>query len=175
MPLLDSLQRILDLEEPFEEAHKKLVNTYMIVNNTRVLKVLRFYELYNSIACECLETKKEIEVVVDKLDAFLPKSGVYRLKNQSLIKITKYPIRQWLRSFSPSFYKIAWVDKIHKDFNDNYLSEIINQEPLGVYVTSFGVVEYNNIKIGKILANKNIECTNLNFKQEIIDWNNYAQ
>jgi hypothetical protein len=167
MSLFTELQRIMDLEYPEEEANKKLVDTIMFVNG-KLEHILKFYVPENIVLVRDYNLCCEVQKTVKTLEVYLPEAGVYPSPKGYYVIITKIPKRQWLKSFSTSFYS---VDIVGGDVEtNNVLTEISKVKKCNIFVTSQGYIFYWKQIIGYIQDSKTIICTNKAFKQELIDW-----
>jgi hypothetical protein len=156
------IQEIMDLPQPKEEAEKKLVGTYMIVNGTPEL-IKGFDYVQNTVI-----TNNKI-IKVKTIAPWLPESGLYITKKGDPWYITKVPKRQWLKSFAFSFYEIqdlsGWVE-------DPKLEDVHECKRVSIGVDKCGQIFHNKTHIGYI-EKSNIVCTNSLYEQELRDWNNY--
>ena len=169
MTYLEHLQRILDLDDPIQEARKKLGNTYMAVNGVLLL-IGDFFDTAMSV--ENKEGKTEELTKIETLETFLPDSGVYHCKKGYSVLLLRLPKRQWLRSLSFTFYKRKWLSgKEYKgwqrDLYDNRYTHT------NIFEDGKHKLWWWDIPIG--YKNKGgIVCTDSNFEQELRDWSRDA-
>jgi len=163
----DSLQELFPgLNNVLSEANKKLVNTYCFLDG-KIQKCREFREggkvsYYNDTNTEMCK------VVVKTFDIWLPESGLYQLEDGSIFLVMKQPNRQWARSFSDSFYEVILVSG---KFSDNmFYNQLAHAKKLDLAVTKERYIFWWNHLIGYIKDTNNIVCTNIAFKQELIDW-----
>ena len=162
MSLKSELQKIINLDNPFNEASKKLYGTWMLVNGV-IVQIRQFEEhtayFYNENGDSCKE-------IVKTLETWLPESGNYKLSTGNFVTIIKTAKRQWLKSFHDSFYSIHVEGK--KPLN--YLNEIAHTKKQDILVDKNKTIWWWNTTIGYVKNHKTIVCTNKNFIQELIDW-----
>jgi hypothetical protein len=167
MSMLSDLQTIMDMNDPWAEARKKLVGVWMFVNG-KLVYIVDFSKPDNGVFINYNEGDREF-VKNPKLEVWLPESGLYQV-DKILLTISKVPKRQWLKSFSSSFYTINTPDKspLPKDFK---IGDIERAKKLDIAVDKHARVWYWENLIGYIKDSSNIVCTNLVYKQELLDWN----
>jgi hypothetical protein len=170
LPLRTALTRILNLEEPFSEASKKLQNTWMFVNDE-----LQFVKEFLDNNCVCIRnftTEKTEKVKVRTLDVWLPEAGVYALSSGNHVLITKLPKRQWLKSFSDSYYRMSLFG--NKDQKGSLYKEASKSKKQNIYVDQDKYIWWWDVKIGFVNSSHSLKCTNQHYEQELRDWNRNA-
>lgn len=165
--LMKELQRVFDMKEPWDEAKKKLHETWVIVNGEPV-KILEFYGTDSSIV-DAKQTNGEIKAIsVETLELFLPESGIYSDGKVGLL-VVKLPKRQWQKSFSDLFYKVRTVTKEAALIPKNYLDIIYKGKRQDIFVDGKKNIWFWENLVGKI-DKGNIVCLDMNFEQELRDW-----
>lgn len=172
MSILSELQRIMELDNPLTEAHKKLAETYMFVNGELSL----VFDLTSSNKIGVYLKNGDKSYILDKniqtLDVWLPETGLYFDSKGSLIYVSKVPKRQWLRSYSPNFYNSIHVET-KNGVKWTSLSDVAKSKKHDIAVDSRGNIWHHTMKIGYVKDSQTYTCTNQMFKQELIDWNNH--
>ena len=170
--LFKELTRIMDLTHPEEEAKKKLSKTYMILNG-KVAFISEFSIGHNQVVVYDNFTAKSDIVTVETLKTFLPEAGLYQLKNGNLYLLLKIPKRQWLKSFSYTFYKMVCL---YEECPQAYepLNDIYNISKKDIAVSGNGIIYYWGKAIGFIKNSNTITCSNINYHQELTDWSRDA-
>lgn len=170
MTILSSLQEIMDLKDPWDEAKKKLTGTWMWCDGT--IQYIRAFLDNTHISTIDTVTNEGKNLLVKDLKVWLPETGIYPFANGDWIYLQKLPKRQWLRSFSESFYEIQLKEtkqKLKKD-SKYYIKELANSKKVDIYVTPEKLIYWRNICIGHIKNEEELVCTNTHFSQELIDW-----
>lgn len=171
MSLLSELQLLFELPDPYAEAHKKLVGTWCVVNG----KCVKIDNVDSSGVVFQDEAGKQHALAGNKVDSFnlwLPEAGLYPLKDKGYAwLIVKVPKRQWLRSYSGSYYKVSAVGLgTGQAPGPMFPSSILASLRSDFFVDKFNKIWFWNNPIGHIEKNGDVVCTDLNFKQEILDW-----
>ena len=163
----DSLRELFPgLNNVLSEANKKLASTYCFLNG-KIQKCREFREggvvyHYNDTQTEMIKTN------ITSFNIWLPESGLYQLADGSIFLVMKQPNRQWARSFSDSFYEVILVSG---KFSDNmFYDQLAHAKKLDLAVTKERYIFWWNHLIGYIKDTNTIICTNMAFKQELIDW-----
>jgi hypothetical protein len=166
MSLAKCLSQVLDLPVAIaaKEAQSKLSQTYMLINGELI-----FVQEASGTYLETLRgrsSKTFGESDVDTLEVWLPKTGVYYRKgtNQAVL-LSRRPMRQWKRSFSPSFYGVEFLN--NADFSLDQLDINSHQE---FWVASNKNIMYFTKPIGYVKNSSEIICTVPYFQQELTDW-----
>jgi hypothetical protein len=168
LPLRTALTRILNLEEPFTEASKKLQNTWMFVNEE--IQFVKEFLDNNCIYIKNYTTDKTEKVKVKTLDVWLPEAGIYALSSGNHVLITKLPKRQWLKSYSDSYYRMAlYGDKYQKG---SIHKEASKSKKQNIYVDEHKYIWWWDTPIGHVNNSNSIKCTNQHYSQELKDWLN---
>lgn len=170
LPLRTALTKILNLEDPFNEAEKKLRHTWMFVNDE--LQYIHEFQDGNIILVLDPSTNKASKIKVKTLEAWLPEAGVYPLPNGNFVLLTKLPKRQWLKSFSDTYYRMSlYGDNPQADSMHRQMSKVKKQN---IYVDPNKVIWWWDIKIGFVNSACSLKCTNQHYEQELRDWNRNA-
>lgn len=171
MSLIKELQRIMDMKDPYEEARKKLLETWVIVNGIPS-KILEFHgEESDKLTLRSTTGIASVELV-KTLEIFLPESGVYADEKGGGILVVKLPKRQWQKSFSENFYKIRAIVKGHK-VPTNYLDFVHKGPRQDIFLDGKKNIWFWENQIGKI-ENGKVVCLDMNFEQELKDWSRDA-
>ena len=166
MTLLEHLQRIMNLPNPLEEANKKLVDTYMLVNGQ--VKLIKEFNIYGDDAVVYCPKKDNIFVEkIETLEIFLPEAGLYQLKAGGHVCLTKKPNRQWHKSYRPGNYN---VEPFGSGTGNSFICELVGKQKKDILVHSNGLIYYWNKVIGRVKNSSEIVCTNIHYKQELMDW-----
>jgi hypothetical protein len=166
MPLRTALSRILNLEEPFNEAEKKLRHTWMFVNDE--LQYIQEFQDSNIVLVVDTITNKTSKVKVKTLEVWLPEAGVYPLPNGNFVLLTKLPKRQWLKSFSDTYYRMSLFGE--KDQKDSMHKQLAKVKKQNIYVDHNKFIWWWDTKIGHVSSSHSLKCTNQHFSQELVDW-----
>lgn len=169
--LKDELCRIMDMNDPLHEANKKLLGTWMIVNS-KLMEIKEFLPTDNIIYAYSKKENKNINIKVETLDVFLPETGLYSREDFGAVFIHKVPKRQWFKSFHISFYQLIYLGKQNK--GKGIMENLHKIKPIKFWVSPEADIYYRDNNIGYIDNNLNIVCTNILFKQELMDWNRDA-
>lgn len=171
MSLISELQCILDLKEPQGEAEKKFAKTYMLVNG-EIVYVAGFN--WNE---QCLLTSTPnggvLSYEVDSLEVFLPETGIYLLnikKDVIPVFIQKIPKRQWLKSFSNSFYRMTHLSNGTEIKVNNVVYLDLVKGRIPIYVDRNQDIWHSYLRVGYIKNSTTLVCTNKLFEQELKDW-----
>lgn len=166
MTLLQHLQRIMDLPNPLEEANKKLVDTYMLVNGQ--VKMIKEFNIYEDTAITW-SPKTNISSIekIETLEIFLPEAGLYQLDKKGFVCLTKKPLRQWHKSYRPGNYN---VEPFGSGIDNSFICELVGKQKKDILVHSNGFIYYWNKIIGRVKNSSEIVCTNIHYKQELMDW-----
>lgn len=169
--LFDLICSIMDLPDPAIEAKRKLVNTYMVVNG-KVLYIKDFNYALDFALCSIDNNSTGYKVRVNTLEVWLPETGLYPLNNGQAAFVTKCPKRQWLKSFSPSYYYINFIGENIKplDESSSYYNHIYQSKRVTIFVDSYRDIYYFNRNIGYVKDSITIVCTDSRFLQELKDW-----
>lgn len=167
MPL-ETLQTVLDFPKhsdlAISEGRKKLVGTYMYINNNLAyIKNMDSYgilhEFYNDPEEKLIPWSD-----VHELQVLMPKSGWYDLNSGGKIFVRKLRVKQWKKSFNFELYNFS------EDLSNP--AEIDWSSHSRLTISMNNRVFYYNSQIGFINLGK-IYVTNLLFYQEILDtWGN---
>lgn len=168
--LYTSLQKIMDLKHPLDEAEKKLKNTHMEID--KILYYISGFDFESGrIKTININNGDEYWILPKKsINCFLPPSGIYQTIQGDIIGCIKVPIRQWKKSFSENFYKTIWVTKPTN--KSNIIEQLFKATKKEIAISKDQNIYsyYSNSPIGYI-EKQHIICTNPHFKQELIDWN----
>jgi len=167
--LMQALAKIMDLKDPLDEARKKLQDTYMVVNG-KILYIKEFFTGTNQLLSINEDTGDGTLIDVLTLDVFLPEAGLYQLSSGNLLCLSKIPKRQWLKSFSRTYYNSDVLGTVTQETRP--ILDILYQKPQKIAVNSIGNIYFLQTKIGVVKNAKEFICLDLNFAQELIDWNN---
>lgn len=104
------LSKLMDLTYPYNEAHDKLKGTYLLINEK--LYYIRQINDEGMVAKELIgdgySDWKVLKNKVTSLKFFLPKTGVYKWKEENgrehIVYLIRRPIKQWRKSFHTNFY-----------------------------------------------------------------------
>lgn len=154
----------MDLPFPswIKETKKKLEETYCIINDK--LYLIQCIEESSILCHDGNKSHLFTDENIKSFEVFLPETGVYKCDN-TYIYLTKYPKRQWSKSFNWNFYK--------KDGKGTL--EIL---PFFIYKNLHTrqdlwkdneSVFYLKEKIGAVLKDGTIKLMNTLYKQEVID------
>lgn len=170
-PLFRELVRIMDLEDPLDEVKRKLSRTWMIVNGE--LKFIREFFINDGlVVVEDDLTDKQSTIIVKTLDIFLPEAGLYPIANGNILYINKIPKRQWLKSYSDSFYTCKVIGSVRDKIAA--LPQIVGKKKQDIAVDKNQDIWYWDVPIGHVKDSMSIICTNMMFKQELMDWSRDA-
>ena len=164
------LQEIMDLDEPFVEANKKLIDTYIFINDELVY-LKEIGEGTGTVIVEDLEHRVLKRMKVSTIKVFLPETGIYPLEKGGFVFLTRLPKKQWHKSFTTNNYSFLCVN-CKKD--SKTILNISKSKRYILYVDSDKQIYYLTRCIGYIKNAQEVVCTNLNFKQELKDWIKYA-
>lgn len=170
-PLLRELVRIMDLEDPTDEARKKLERTWMVVNG-ELLFIKEFFFDDSCVFTQDPGTGEDIAVIVETLDVFLPEAGLYPIANGNILYINKIPKRQWLKSYHDSFYTCKVIGSVRNA--TPVLPQIVGKNKQDIAVDKNQGIWYWDTLIGHVKDSMSIICINTMFKQELIDWSRDA-
>ena len=167
MPL-EILQTVLDFPKhsdlAISEGKKKLVDTYMYINNDLAfIKNIDSSGIFNLVIDDNLEERITFWEDVHDLKILMPKSGWYDLKSGGKIFVRKLKVKQWKKSFNFALYNLnkALTNLTEIDWS-SHSKFAINKNSLYYY----------DLKIGFVLEDK-IYVTNPLFYQEVLDtWGN---
>lgn len=153
--LLEQLQKILDFpyhsDLAYEEARKKLMGTWMLVNG----ELTYISDINQTTLCT---TKGPIpETSINTLEVFMPQPGTYLTKDkQGIVTVKKRAGKQWRKSFNTDLY--FWNDYDPEEIDWNY-SKFIEYQGFLYYLGNIvGIIDN-----GKVLVTKYM------FYQEILD------
>lgn len=152
---------------------EKLIGTFMRING-KVGYVHSLLTSSNTIKADfggLTDVPQPQEVPVDTLDVFLPETGIYEVDQGIGVGVLKTPMKQWKKSFSPSFYKVTTLDgKPRSDLV--YQLNTARKVPFIFSMT--GVIYAGiSIKIGTYnFLSKEILLTDYTFYQDLLDWIN---
>jgi hypothetical protein len=148
--LREKLSQIMELPFPkcLDEAHKKLYNTWMIVNGnpgkiTGISEtILEIYSLN--------QTHTQLESnEVKSLEIWMPQTGIYQYQGKTML-LLKNPKKQWRKSFNIDLYS-----GMCKNINSEL--EIVKFIWLGEFKENFWKTDnaayYQDMKIGNIDKN----------------------
>lgn len=172
MTLTEELVRIMDMDNPYNEADKKLTKTWMFVNGSLQYIHSFNYDDEEVVVQDFRGVKSAIKVSL--LEVFLPETGLYTTTHPDgvdILLITKEPKKQWHKSFNTSFYLVKGVNKDISMNNVSYYLKYL--DPLSR--KSLLVLENRDIiffdkSIGYVNDEKAIICTDSRYKQELKDW-----
>lgn len=169
------LKRILSLQSDnlcFEEARKKFTDTYMLVNGSLAkIKAIQWTDKKLVI-----ENKGKLEeVYVKELEPFLPDTGLYRLDSSGqALFVIKVPKRQWLKSFSETYYDYANVGQNKSGFTYSkhwhLFSDMSKSKRMDFFVDADKYIWYHTRKIGYVKDSNTLICEDSRYIQELKDW-----
>jgi hypothetical protein len=177
MSLKTELQKIINLYDPFVEASKKLVNTYMYVNEE-----LHYIKAFDAVDGSIItyDEKKELHIKIKpikSLKVWLPETGIYPFANGNFVILSRSAKKQWLKSFSDSFYitqikgNAQWKGIKGKK---ELIIEMSKRNCLIIYTAPDKYIWYIDRIIGYVKNSAEIICTEPIFQQELKDWIRYA-
>lgn len=173
MSLLRRLSHILQLKDAqtiVEETKRKLKKTWMIVNGIPVLIADFVIDAEIIIGSESGDLDSLKNYKFSTLEKWLPEAGLYSLSDGSIVYLTKHPRRQWLLSFNENYYETKILGTRGKKIPINIRKEIYEGKRKDICVDAGGVIYYLSSKIGYILNENTLMCTDSRFRQELIDW-----
>jgi len=158
------------MDLPFDWAAKespsKLGETYLFLNDILVfVNGINGDGITFSTPSGTMHTFTD-EDQVDSLKVWVPETGVYFKKgSDEAVFLQRRPLRQWRKSFSPSFYELNFIGgKVFKIFDIDTASR------KSIWVDRFGVIRHYTKEIGYVKDSENIVCTVKHFRQELSDW-----
>lgn len=164
--------------EIFKEANRKFNETHIIINEGLVL--------VNSFNAEenCIKTNNG-DIYADDLFSikpWMPKAGIYKVKKDTYVYLSRLPRRQWLKSISLGNNYMAFY--LH-DYSSAHKSEVLKQiyllstidkeidESRNWLLTNRQII-FKYHKVAEILDTSwpCIKVTDIRFHQEVYDkWN----
>jgi hypothetical protein len=166
MSLEKELQRVMDMQNPWDEAKKKLLETWCIVNGAPFY--LRDFSSMSTVEGKFSGVDKQAEITVETLEVFLPESGLYPTTKGNACLVIKKPKRQWQKSFNENFYTVMMIGNVGTQ-PKNYIEEIAKSKRVDIFKDKSGDIYYWETKIGRVEKNTLI-CFDKNFEQELKDW-----
>jgi len=178
MSLNIELTNLFELLNPWKEARNKLNNTYLIINDSLVFvnhisaeeQTIYYVSLFTAP-----HEKSLCDHEVKTLKIWLPEAGVYINRETGFVVLTyKTAKRQWLRSYSPTYYNSQFLVEGNKQqFYSpcgSKIETIFKYPRQDIWVSKDKFIYYWALKIGFIKDSETVVCTDNRFKQEIIDW-----
>lgn len=166
MSLLTELQHIFPgLGNPYEEAKKKLIGTWCLVNDNLV----KIVDITGQHILTYNDNEDSKNIPVTTLKPWLPQTGLYPIKTGIALFIVKRPVRQWNRSFHYDYYKIYFPNGTEVE-TTKILPELAQTKRTNIFIDSERRIWWWDKTIGYIKNNQTIVCTNKYYKQELIDW-----
>lgn len=172
MSLKQCLENILELPEEklYGEASAKLTKTWVKLNG-ELVKVIALDKTEIVVANKEGVYTTYHEKKVNKLEIFLPESGVYfeNKTNEPLVLFRK-PLRQWHKSYYPELYAatsiFGQVDPVNIDESSRteFWKDKVNR--LWYWTTRIGYVDP---------VKKKVVCTHSHYQQELKDWLTYGK
>jgi len=167
MSLETELQRVLELNNPWDECKKKLIGTWVVINK-QPMCFIEVVDAENSVVCVKLTDGKKAHITVETLDTFLPESGLYPLSDGSLVLLVKKPKRQWRKSFNEEFYSVKCVGE-KSTLPKPWLSDVFSNKVADILCDKKGNIYYWENLIGR-REKTTIICLDATFEQELLDW-----
>lgn len=174
MMLTKLVMAILDLPVNIAEieAKKKLHNTYMVVNGA--IWFVKELDFASGCALCTASTKspKYSKIKVDTLSTWLPETGLYPLTNGVAVLIVKLPKRQWLKSYSDTYYSMKFVGQSELPVDPSFSTchQVYLSKKTSIFVDASGFIYYFDKKIGYVKDSNTLVCTDSKFLQELKDW-----
>lgn len=169
---MELLREIMDLPEPLDEANKKLLKTYMVVNG-KIVRVTEFHTTINAVTIS--NDFGSDTIAVKSLEVWLPDAGLYQLNNGQLLQINKAPKRQWAKSFTNDYYSTKLISnpgygKKKYQTSEEVFNNIRNQKALDIATDAYGYIYYLSNNIGEVKDSYSVMCHKGDFEQELTDW-----